>query len=145
MITGHPLVTATDMGSGVNGAPATAGGVGPNAAAALLDNARARFTESVQFNNVLNQDPSPNMRAMVTYVEPTKIMVTYGPTSAPTSAPTPASTPPAPTPAPTNPTPAPTQTPTQTPTTQTTSAAAKVIKMSVGFKDTNPSSIDDVR
>lgn len=41
--------------------------------------ARYRFTESVQFNTVLNQEPSPNMRAMITFVEPTTIHVeAYG-------------------------------------------------------------------
>ena len=37
--------------------------------------ARSRYTESVQMNQVLNQDPSPNMRAMVTFMEPTTIAV----------------------------------------------------------------------
>jgi len=69
MVTGNPLVTWQDMAG-------TAASGGSNAAD--VTKARARFTESVQFNNVLNQDPSPNMRAMVTYVEPTKIPVGEG-------------------------------------------------------------------
>jgi len=40
--------------------------------------ARYRYTESIQFNTVLNQEPSPNMRAMITFVEPTMIPITAG-------------------------------------------------------------------
>ncbi len=40
--------------------------------------ARYRFTESVLFNSVLNQEPSPNMRAKITFVEPSTISVAFG-------------------------------------------------------------------
>eukprot|EP00281_Chroomonas_sp_CCMP1168_P017251 CAMPEP_0206219836 /NCGR_PEP_ID=MMETSP0047_2-20121206/4528_1 /ASSEMBLY_ACC=CAM_ASM_000192 /TAXON_ID=195065 /ORGANISM="Chroomonas mesostigmatica_cf, Strain CCMP1168" /LENGTH=3848 /DNA_ID=CAMNT_0053642399 /DNA_START=64 /DNA_END=11610 /DNA_ORIENTATION=+ len=76
MVTGNPLLTEEDMVY----AAATLGGAQVTKAAGAADTndwsaARARFTESVQFNNVLNQEPSPNMRGMITFVEPTRLMI----------------------------------------------------------------------
>ena len=78
MVTGNPLVTETDMilDPTVGAAGQVVGGISA---------ARARFTESVQFNNVLNQEPSPNMRGMITFVEPTAVMVEGGAAPSPVS------------------------------------------------------------
>ncbi len=66
LVTGAPELTVLDMKSD------------PHYTTAAPQFARHRYTESIQFNNVLNQEPSPNMRAMVTFVEPTMISVSTG-------------------------------------------------------------------
>jgi hypothetical protein len=68
--------------------------------------ARSRYTESIQMNTVLNQDPSPNMRAMVTFVEPTKIPIIQIEPEVPVPETPAPPVPPTETPAPYDPTPA---------------------------------------
>jgi len=73
LVTGTPDLASNDVAIDpyvlANKNTATGGGVYSSM------HARSRYTESVQMNQVLNQDPSPNMRAMVTFMEPTKIAV----------------------------------------------------------------------
>jgi len=93
LITGAPEVSTVDVASDIY----------------ATDNgemyARSRYTESIQMNTVLNQDPSPNMRAMVTFVEPTKISVNMDEPSVPVPE-TPRPVPPTETPGPSDNTPA---------------------------------------
>eukprot|EP00283_Hemiselmis_rufescens_P000758 CAMPEP_0173470394 /NCGR_PEP_ID=MMETSP1357-20121228/77851_1 /TAXON_ID=77926 /ORGANISM="Hemiselmis rufescens, Strain PCC563" /LENGTH=4076 /DNA_ID=CAMNT_0014438669 /DNA_START=54 /DNA_END=12284 /DNA_ORIENTATION=+ len=94
LITGAPEVSTVDVASDVY----------------ATDNgemyARSRYTESIQMNTVLNQEPSPNMRAMVTFVEPTKIPVVPAPPTEPVPEPVAPPATPTATPSPYDPIPA---------------------------------------
>jgi len=85
LITGAPELAKTDVTKDLyrvaNFKARTAGDADATDARENEENdqyARSRYTESMQMSTLLNQDPSPNMRAMVTFVEPTKVSVSFG-------------------------------------------------------------------